>query len=112
LFQIAVWPAKTYDQRDRIMAFFAPVGTLLLLPTWLILVGFGYVLMYWSTGIQTLADDIVISGSSLLTLGFAQGSSLTHARLAFRSSLTSTRPGRTSPAGGSTTTGCCWRWPI
>jgi hypothetical protein len=83
LFQIAVWPAKTYDQRDRIMAFFAPVGTLLLLPTWLILVAFGYVLMYWSTGIQTLEDDIVISGSSLLTLGFAQGSSLTHALLAF-----------------------------
>jgi hypothetical protein len=83
LFGIALLRAKTYDQRDRIMAFFAPVGSLLLLPVWLILIAAGYVLMYWSTGIQTLEDDIIISGSSLLTLGFTKGSSLVHTILAF-----------------------------
>ena len=83
VFQIALLRATTYDQRDRIMAYFAPVGSLLLLPVWLILIASGYVLMYWSTGIQTLEDDIVISGSSLLTLGFTKGSSLVHTVLAF-----------------------------
>ncbi len=83
VFQIALLRARTYDQRDRIMAFFAPVGSLLLLPVWLVLIASGYVLMYWSTGIQTLEDDIVISGSSLLTLGFTKGNSLVHTVLAF-----------------------------
>ena len=82
-FKLALIPARSYDQRDRIMAFFAPVGTLLLLPSWLILIASGYVLMYWSTGIQTLRDDILISGSSLLTLGFTKGNSLVHTILAF-----------------------------
>lgn len=83
LFQIALLRANTYEQRDRVMAFFAPVGSLLLLPAWLILIALGYVLMYWSTGIQALQDDIVISGSSLLTLGFTKGNSLIHSLLAF-----------------------------
>jgi hypothetical protein len=83
VFEIALLRARTYDQRDRIMAYFAPIASLLLLPVWLILIASGYVLMYWSTGIQTLEDDIVISGSSLLTLGFTKGSSLVHTVLAF-----------------------------
>lgn len=83
VFQVALLRAKTYDQRDRIMAFYAPVASLLLLPVWLILIAAGYVLMYWSTGIQTLEEDIVISGSSLLTLGFTKGSTLVHTILAF-----------------------------
>lgn len=75
---------STYEQRDRVMAFFAPISLLLLLPTWLIVVAFGYVLMYWATGIEeTLFRDILISGSSLLTLGFARGDTLVQTLLAF-----------------------------
>jgi hypothetical protein len=82
-FELGLRATTTYEQRDRLMAFFAPVSLLLLLPTWLVLVALGYVLMYWATGYETLFDDLVISGSSLLTLGFARGNTLVQTLLAF-----------------------------
>lgn len=65
------------------MASYGPVGLLLLLPVWLILVASGYVLMYLATGIGSVHDSIVISGSSLLTLGLFKGNSLVHSILEF-----------------------------
>lgn len=82
-FEFGLRATTTYEQRDRLMAFFAPINLLLLLPTWLILVALGYVLMYWATGYETLFDDLVMSGSSLLTLGFARGNTLVQTLLAF-----------------------------
>ena len=65
------------------MSSYGPVGLLLLLPVWLILVASGYVLMYLATGIESINDSIVISGSSLLTLGLFKGNSLVHSILEF-----------------------------
>jgi hypothetical protein len=62
---------KTYERRDRIMALYAPVSVMLVVITWLILVLLGYMLMYFANGIQPLSDAFTLSGSSLLTLGFA-----------------------------------------
>src|SRR5688572_13828964 len=42
--------AKTYRRRDSIMAYYAPVGLLLLLPTWYLLILLGYAAMYWALG--------------------------------------------------------------
>jgi hypothetical protein len=53
------------------MAFFAPTSLLALLPIWLTLIMFGYAGMYWALGASTWYQAIQISGSSLLTLGFA-----------------------------------------
>jgi hypothetical protein len=62
--------AKSYGRRDAIMAYYAPVGLLLLLPTWYLLILAGYAAMYWAIGFGDLFDVFRLSGSSLFTLGF------------------------------------------
>lgn len=62
--------AKSYRRRDSIMAYYAPVGVLLLLPTWYVLILLGYAAMYWALGVGELFAVIRLSGSSLFTLGF------------------------------------------
>lgn len=62
--------AKTYSQRDAIMAYYAPVGVMLLVPTWYLLIALGYTAMYWSLGFRDVFQAMRLSGSSLLTLGF------------------------------------------
>jgi len=71
LFDLLLKRAQSYAKRDRIMALYAPIGLLALLPTWLLLVTLGYTAMFWATGIQSWTQAFRISGSSLLTLGFA-----------------------------------------
>ncbi len=73
----------TYEQRDRLMAFYAPIGSLSLLPVWLFLVSLGYSAMFWASGVESWLDSYTISGSSLLTLGFERGETLFHTILAF-----------------------------
>jgi hypothetical protein len=63
--------ANTYKERDRVMALYAPIGLLCLVPTWYTLVAFGYMAMYWALGIGSWQDAFRLSGSSLLTLGFS-----------------------------------------
>ena len=60
---------KSYEDRDRIMAFFAPV-TLVLMPVVLLtLILIGYMLLYWAIEPRAAYPIFEISGSSLLTLG-------------------------------------------
>jgi hypothetical protein len=71
LFRFRLKKATTYEDRDRIMAFFAP-ATLFALPlVWVTLVIIGYMLMYWAIEPMPLFEVFKLSGSSLLTLGFA-----------------------------------------
>ena len=83
LFGLVMRPTRTYEQRDAIMAFFAPIGLMVLLPTWLALTLLGYMGMYWAAGTPTWYEAFKISGSSLLTLGFATGDHLGLALLEF-----------------------------
>lgn len=63
--------ANSYKERDRIMALFAPL-TLILMPVAVLsLVLIGYTLLYWALDIQPLYEAFKLSGSSLLTLGYA-----------------------------------------
>ncbi len=68
---IGLRKARTYEARDRIMALYAPVGLLMLPPAWLVLVLIGYTGMYWALGVEPIYTAFRLSGSSLLTLGFA-----------------------------------------
>ena len=61
---------KTYSRRDAIMAYYAPIGLMLLLPTWYLLTLCGYAAMYWGLGVESLFAALRLSGSSLFTLGF------------------------------------------
>lgn len=62
--------AKTYEQRDALMAYYAPVALMLLVPVWYMLIAFGYSLVYWALRAGDFFYDMRLSGSSLLTLGF------------------------------------------
>lgn len=70
LFMLRSRRARTYEQRDRSMALYAPFSLLALAITWLALVLCGYMLMYWSLGERPWRLAFALSGSSLLTLGF------------------------------------------
>ncbi len=63
--------AKTYRRRDAVMAYYAPVGLMMLLPTWYSLIALGYAAMYSALGFGNLVEVFQLSGSSLFTLGFA-----------------------------------------
>jgi hypothetical protein len=60
-----------YRDRDRVMAYFAPVSVLMLLPAWLTMIVVGYMFIYWGLGEGDVARVFLLSGSSLFTLGFA-----------------------------------------
>jgi hypothetical protein len=60
---------ESYEGRDRIMAFFAPVALLMLPVVWLLYIFLGYMFIYWALGIRPWTAAFTISGSSLLTLG-------------------------------------------
>ena len=82
-FHLRLRSTTTYAQRDRIMAFYGPVTLLALLPTWLILVWIGYTGMFWAVGVPTWDQAFRVSGSSLLTLGFARWKRAAQTLLAF-----------------------------
>lgn len=82
-FDLLLKRTKNFTTRDRFMALYAPVSVLVLLPVWLILVSIGYAAMFWATGIETFREAFTVSGSSLLTLGFAKGDTVLHTVLAF-----------------------------
>ena len=73
----------TYEQKDGVMAVFAPFSLLMLVPTWLCLTAVGYSFIYWALGIGDFRTAFVFSGSSILTLGFETTESLLLTMLAF-----------------------------
>ena len=70
LFNYLIHFAGTYRRRDAIMAYYAPLALMLLLPTWYFLIALGYAAMYWGLGGGSVIDALRLSGSSLFTLGF------------------------------------------
>ena len=71
LFQFRLRVARTYGERDRVLAFFAPVALLMMPIVWVTGVMIGYTGMFWAFGVQPWIRAFWLSGSSLLTLGFA-----------------------------------------
>jgi hypothetical protein len=83
LFALRLRWARTYEQRDRIMAFFSPVALLALPVVWLACIAIGYTAMFWAVGVRPVYNAFWLSGSSLLTLGFAPVDTLGQMLLAF-----------------------------
>lgn len=61
----------SYAERDRIMAFFPPLALFLMPMILLVLILLGYVLLFWALEPRPLPELFTLSGSSLLTLGYA-----------------------------------------
>jgi hypothetical protein len=83
LFDLRAKKARSYEERDRVMALYAPVGLMFLLPAWLTFVLVGYMGMFWAIGVRPWQAAFVVSGSSLLTLGFAPVNNVSQTILAF-----------------------------
>jgi hypothetical protein len=79
--------ARTYQTRDRVMIYYAPLALLALLPVWLILVTLGYTGIYWGLGIPNWYEAFLLSGSSLLTLGFARANDAIQLNLVFSEAM-------------------------
>lgn len=61
----------TYEDRDRIMAFFPPLALFLMPMILLVLILLGYMLLFWALQPRPFPELFFLSGSSLLTLGYA-----------------------------------------
>ena len=70
--------------RDRVLAMLSPVAMFILPLVWLTLITVGYASIYWAINpAHTLREVFILSGSSLMTLGFAFQDSLPIVILAF-----------------------------
>jgi len=80
-----LWIGRTasFARRDRVMAFYGPLGLLVLLVVWLTLVVVGYTGMFWAVHARSLRDAFTLSGSSIFTLGFQGAPDLVSTILSF-----------------------------
>ncbi|MBK8045705.1 MAG: hypothetical protein IPK16_00375 [Anaerolineales bacterium] len=83
LFSLRLHFAKTYAQSDGVMAYYAPVAMLLLVPVWLALTLLAFAGLFWATGVESPYEAFALSGSSLFTLGFKVDDTWLHMALAF-----------------------------
>ncbi|MEO1289580.1 MAG: hypothetical protein AAFV93_17585, partial [Chloroflexota bacterium] len=76
IFLFLAYKKDTYEERDAILALFAPVVLLVQPVIYLALVVIGFTPIYWvlddqTMSLFTLEEAFFLSGSSLMTLGFA-----------------------------------------
>lgn len=74
---------RTYLGQDRVMALYAPVALSMLPGVWVAFVLVGFLAMFWGVGGRDVGEAFFVSGSSLLTLGFAQVDGVFEQLLAF-----------------------------
>jgi hypothetical protein len=71
VFRLWARDSRPYADRDRVMAFYAPVGLLALLVVWVAFLVAGFATMFFALGGNSLLESLALAGSSLFTLGFA-----------------------------------------
>lgn len=75
---------KPYEQRDKVMARYAPTALILLVFTWVVLVIAGFTLMFWGAVAEdSWSDAFYLSGASLTTLGSFSKADVTAEVLSF-----------------------------
>ncbi len=72
-----------YAGRDRLLAYYAPFGLLLMVPTWYVLILLGYTCLFWAVDPSSWYLAFRESGSSLFTLGFSTADGLGFLLLSF-----------------------------
>ncbi|HNB51351.1 MAG TPA: hypothetical protein PK530_05390 [Anaerolineales bacterium] len=83
LFEMRIKWIKSEEEREQMLAMYSPITLLVIPVVWLTLVTIGFMGMFWAVGIQPMYQAFVVSGSSLLTLGFAPVSTFAQTLLAF-----------------------------
>lgn len=59
---------STFEQKDELMAMYAPLALLIMVPVWLFTTTLGYMFIFWALGVEPWSRAFVLSGSSILTL--------------------------------------------
>ena len=75
-------PSQSFERRDRVLALQAPFSLLGLPAAWLILINSGFTAMYWALGLD-IREALILSGSSIFTLGFERPTRLATYGLSF-----------------------------
>lgn len=70
-FRVLARRFRSYEAKDNLLAFQAPLFLIALLATWLALLVVGYGLLLWAVTTEGIGGALREAGSSLLTLGFA-----------------------------------------
>jgi hypothetical protein len=83
LFRLRGGRARSFEAHDRDLALYGPISLFSLAATWLILTGIGYTRLFWSLGDRPLRQALVLSGSSIYTLGFEVPPNMPTTLLAF-----------------------------
>jgi len=71
IFDFWALKSSSYTYIDRLMAWYAPSSLLMLVVIWLVMVLIGYTGVFLLLAGDGVRDAFILSGSSLLTLGFA-----------------------------------------
>lgn len=79
--------SRPYRDRDRVLALYAPLALVLLPGVWAVLVVAGYTAMLWAAGAGSVREALVMSGSSLFTLGFERPDALPATLLVFSEAM-------------------------
>lgn len=83
VFRLVAGRRSSFERRDRVMALFSPIGLLAMAGAWVVLVALGYMAMFWAVQDAGWYEAFFLSGSSLLTLGFAPADTFGERLLAF-----------------------------
>jgi hypothetical protein len=88
VFNIWARSMRTFEERDRAMALYAPLSLVLLPGVWLVMVTLGYTGIYWGLGMQPFHESLRLSISSVMTLGFVEASGLKLTVVVFTEAVT------------------------
>lgn len=88
VFEARLLVTRDFYVRDRVLAFYAPIGLVTLLPVWLALVMLGFAGMFYALNVGTPLDALESSGSALLTLGVHRVDGLAQNLLSFVAATT------------------------
>ncbi|MCB8942212.1 MAG: hypothetical protein H6658_00405 [Ardenticatenaceae bacterium] len=77
----------TYAERDQLMAMYAPVALVIMPIALLSLILVGYMFLFWAVEIRPFEEIFKLSGSSLLTLGYASVETIPHKLLEFSEAM-------------------------
>lgn len=83
LFELRIKWVKSEEEREGILAMYTPIALLTIPVVWLGLAAIGFMGMFWALGVRPFYQAFVLSGSSLLTLGFASVATFPQTLLAF-----------------------------
>lgn len=83
IFNLFARPSRPFMRRDAVMAMYAPTALFALAAVWYLVVGAGFTAMFWAIGVHPAREAVLVSGSSLFTLGFERPSALHQLLLTF-----------------------------